>query len=720
MAKKSSKSKKAKKNPQNLAKDETLAKKFAEEAGLCFNRYQSEREDINDLNEVADSMYACMQNRSLLSSEKSKGMDRSADTRANVGSVLFFRQTNQLASQLVSVARSRPDLWKYNTIGNAALEESLEDGSNIAAQANALARWTLKQDGFNAKLPEFAVHAFKYSNVFAMIRQHRTYGRKLVKEPIFEDVMGEDGTVTAVLKGERRKWIKEAKENYPSVVFPHVDMIFADRYIPNMADQNCVVMLSRRTRTELYEDVMMGYFDQDVYDTITKDDEWDGSTGGEEQEKEATNRERDFAPSGTGIFLQWDIFQRSPIDDNGNWDEDNPPQLYWGTVIGNSIEKGKVVRLERNPDPDDEIPIKEIRINPDSSGELYHTTNAEVVRSSYSADCTLLNMALDNMGNVNDPPMLITDGTHRVRDFTFKKGARWHVDNVNSIKEFQMRDNTLQTTNLLDRVEGAAKQALGTDDSMMGQYAGARTSATEFMGVNQNTKNPHMVQIGYILNQLLPWMARKYMSYWYEYGLPNQVAQITDEDKPYDLPIKDVAAKMMFGFDVTVDILDEYEDDAVKSQQAQAIMQTIGASPFFQTSPYHTVNPAELLKEWLTSMKWNPSRVIMPNGEADSEKAAKLENTVMLQTGEYDRPQPNENHMVHLRVHKAERLRWKGLEDSGDPRAASLGLLDQHIAEHSQMSGGGGGSAPPPAPPGNETPGEVVGNEMAGAIGAMQ
>jgi hypothetical protein len=704
---------------KNLASDEGLAKSFTSEAETAFEKYRSDREDIDDLNEIADYMYSCAQNRSIMSSEKSKGMDRDGDTRANVGSTVYFRQVNTLASQLVQVAKSRPDMWKYVTVGNAENGMSHEDAKQAADNANALARWTWKQDRMGEKLPEFAVHAFKYSNVYAMIRQNRTYARRKVIEPIFDTVIGTDGQPRQTQTGENVRWVTEPKENFPSISFPHVDMVYADRYIGNIADQNCVIMLSRRTRSEIYQDVMLGYFDQDAYDKITKDDEWDGTTGGEQAEKEFTNRERDYSPGSTGTFLQWDVFMRAPIDDAGSWDEDNPPQLYWGTIIGNTMSNGKVMRIERNPDPDDEIPIKEIRVNPDSSDELFHTTNAEVVRSAYSASCTLMNMALDNMGNVNDPPLKIVDGQHRVKDFTYKKGARWHVDNVNAITQMEIRDNTLQTGALLDRVDAAVNQALATDPALMGQYAGARTSASEFLGVNSNTKLPHLTQISYILNQLLPWMARKYMSYWYAYGLPEQIAQIADQDKYYDIYVKDVAAKMQFGFDVVVDIVDEYEDDMVKQQQTTAIIQTIGSVPFYQQSPFHTVNAGELLKEWLTQMKWNPNRIIMPSAETDSVKAARSENQAMLVTGQYDRPQPGENHIVHLREHESERLRWNGLEKSSDLRAVNLPLLDQHIAEHKQYAQSAG-AAPPPAAPGNETPGEVVGNQQAAALGAMQ
>ena len=57
----------------------------------------------------------------------------------------------------------------------------------------------------------------------------------------------------------------------------------------------------------------------------------------------------------------------------------------------------------------------------------------------------------------------------------------------------------------------------------------------------------------------------------------------------------------------------------------------------------------------------------------------------MLNAGTPVQPQPGQDFVTHLRVEEAERLQWKGLENSGDPRAVNIALLDQHIAQEKQM-----------------------------------
>jgi len=695
--------------------NEDAKKTFLEEADSYFNRFVTDRYEIDQKNRIADYMYACAQNRAIMSSEKSKGMDKETDTRASVGSVLFFRQVNQMSAQLVSVMKSRPDLWKYNTMSTDGVAGSMDDGLDRANQAMALSRWTRKQDQFDRRLPEFAVSLYKYSNVPMFIQQKRTYATEQVTTPIIEEVgQDQDGLPITKITGEKTTRVNTVKDNYPTVVFPHLDMVYADRWIPDFEGQNCIVLLTLRNRSNIYGDVADGWFDKKEYEKLTKDDEWNGTYGTNSKKEEALNRGEMYNPSGTGQFLQWDIFMRAPIK-GSNWDEKNPPQIVIMTIIGNTILDGKIMRVIENYDPDGEMPAKMIHCNPDSYDCLYHTTNAEIIRSHYSVDCTLLNLAIDNMGTVNDPPMTIIDGEHRIRDFTFKKGQRWHVNRHDAVKQFEIRDNTIQTFNLRNQIQTEAKQALATDPSMMGEYAGARTSASEFIGVAQNTKQPHMFQIGYILDQMLPWMADKYLTYWQAFGLPDQVIQIADSEKKYRVNPKAISGE----YDVTVDIIDEYEEDLVKAQKLSQIIQIFGSVPYFQQSPTHTTDAGELMKQLLDFNKLDSSKIILPPQGVDAEAMAHHENDAMLNTGTYIRPQQGQNHSVHLRVHEAEKIRWQGLEDSGDQRAINTQLIQQHIDETKQMAGAQAGSAPPASPSGNQTSGEVVGNDQAGALGAM-
>jgi hypothetical protein len=703
---------------ENYAGKEELEKEILDAAVEYFTRFESDREEIDDKNKLADAMYAAMQNRTLMSSEKSKGMDRPEDTRANVGSIIFHRQVNTKAAQLVGIMRSRPDLWKYEQVTNSGVQESYEDSLPRARQAMCLARWTLKSDEFNKKIPEFALSAYKYSNIFAMVEQKRTFKTKLCKEPIVELVPDPTtGEQIPTVVGERPYWDTVVADNYPSFSFPHIGNIYMDRWIPNVEKQNCIFILSLRNRSEIYNDVKMGFFDEKAYEKLDNGAFWDGTYGGAIKEDEADNREVEFSPSGTDMFLQWDILMRAPID-NGKWDDENPPEIYWTTAIGNSIGSAIVMRIERNPDPDGEFPLKEIRVVPDNSDTLYHTTLAEVIRSNYSADCTLLNLALDNMGNRAEPPMKVLDGEHRIKDFTWGKGKVWTVYRQDAIDFVRTDDVTQPISVLRSQIQDEIKQALGTDPATMGEYAGSRTPATEFIGVNQNTGKLSYMEASYILNQLLPWMGRKMMSYWQAFGLPNQVVGISDDLKHYVIRPKEVAGE----YDITVDIVEDLQEDLQKQMADRELLQMAMGNIQSLQSENYKFDIVAFLKEWAERRKYNVNRFILPVTGKDAEEVATSRINAMLYGGVYVAPMQGENLSTHLKVAKGERVRWNGLEESQDPRAANLPLLDQYIAELQQMIDGAQTqlSAPAPGLSGPSTPGQAMGQEaLGGDLGAL-
>lgn len=709
-----------KKKPQaakveNLADKKELVEKFREVASTEFARYKSDREDIDEQNQVADAMYTCMQNRALLSSERSRGMDQEHDPRANVGSVIFHSQVNRLAANLSTVVDGRERWWKYKTIQSEGVDTSPSDAEGIADQASALAEWTLKEDKLDERFPQFATHVYKYTTVFAMIDMKRQRATRKFLTPNIKVIgTGENGQPITAIDGEKEVEAEVITKNHPTIVFPHVDMIYADRYIPTIADQNCVIMLSLRNKDAIYDDVYSGYFSEKAYDLIDEQMRWNGTEGSTLKTSESENRETTFSPQGTMQYLQWDVFMRSPIE-NGNWDDKNIPKLYWGTFIGNTLSEAIPMRIERNPDPDDEIPLKEIKAIPDNIDQLYCTPISSVIRSAYSVDCTLLNIALDNMGAVVDPPLKIIDGMHSVKDFSFIKGQRWHVDDPNAITQMEIRDATQNIAQMRDQVRNEILQALATDPADMGQYAGSRTSAAEFVGVNQNSSKPKTIQARFILNQLCGWMGRKYLSYWRAFGLPEQVVQITDEAKRlYKIQPKEITGE----FDVVVNVVDQYEDTLMQDQSVRDFIRMVGESPALQASATHSVDMGNLLRMWLKLKKIDYTSIVGPPAYVDSKKAARSDIDAMLSTGQYIRPEPGTNLAVRLQAFQAERLRWTGLEEAPDPRAANVALLDQHIAELKQMMADQTGNTNMTAPTQNQGDGEMAGNAIAAQMGA--
>lgn len=683
-----------------------------------FDLQKTAMEPWLDTWEVADYMYRCGQNADTRGSENSRGAndDDVSDVMAQTGSTIFYRQTNQKAAQGVAVERSRPSPFKYEAIVNEDIFNSMEEGKQQARQWNMLARWTLKKDKWSIKGPDFWIALRKYGNYPVMIRQHRLVKDMKYRTPQYSQMVDEQGNVTAVQTGWNESSGQFMVENWPSIEPIAIESVVADPYINNLQDQDFVFVVGKASLSHMYDQVRSGYYDEDaVKEVRERIGKWDGSTNAEMMMERIDNQGLESASvTRSSQWMKYDCFARLTINDKGEDDPEMEPVLYMITIIGNTIAGGEIVYISESPydfDPDGEIPLIMVKGQPDDSDLLYHMSLAQAIRSNYSVECTLKNQAIDNMGLVNRPPMVEREGAVRGHDRTFKSGAVFRVDDIErSIKEFTVRDTTLSTVNLLNYIKEDTKQAASTDANMMGEGLGGRTSSAEATNVYRNSVQAPLMEVNYVTQQLWGWVARKYVSYWKNFAAEGQIVSITDENE--ELTIQ---PENMYGqFDVEVNIADEFEDDLVMRQQVWDFMNLVGRNQVF----LQFIDVPELLKAYKQRAKMNGSFIRVPQRE-DAVQVAQMENSLML-SGQYVQPKQGEDVDTHLAMHKAEEIRYKGMED----KFPTAKLITQHIAETQLMKNAMiaqmNQQASMPAPSGNQTNGEVAGNEIAAALGAQQ
>lgn len=701
---------------KTLAQNEEISKKFQDEANTLYNTFKSDREQFEDAMEVGDAMYKCFNNRTIASSEMSKGANLDNDPRAQSASTLFFRQVNQLASQGVSVEFSRDMPCKYSPIINELVNFSHEEANERAEQMNIILKWVMKKDNYRKKSIEAWHSLYKRGNIFGYIYQKVAKGIREKNEPVYETTQdeqtGEVRTIVTDVKLTKKEYVID---NFPSVDFIDPTMVYLDPYIADIQKQQAIIYPTLTNKAAIMDGVKAGYFDEKQVEKITDKEKWDGSQTTDFKQKLLENRDLTWSPSTGDMYLQWDIFMRVPIE-NDKWDEENAvPSIYWCTVIGNSPSEGVVVRLEENPDPDGEYPFEVFHALPDDPDVIYHVTPAEVIRSNYSTECTLKNLAIDNMALVNDPPLLVRIGSTLVKDFSFEHGQRWPVDDVGTaVREFSIRDTTQPTTALLDYIQADSMRALNTDKNFMGESFGARTSASEAQAITRNSIQPQLVGIRYVLDQKLGWYARKVKSYMEKYGDPKMIAMLTDDQ--WRFPIY---GESYFGdFDVEISVVDEYEDNVVAMSQFREILGLIGQSAILQSSDMHRVHFGELLKELFIRNGINPSKIIIPAKGGDSARIARDENDVMMNQGQQVEINETDDDVLHLAEHEGCRLQYNGVEQE----FPQVQFLDLHIAMHRQRMNSQGSPMPSgslPAGSGNQTEGQVSGNEIAGVLGAQ-
>lgn len=108
----------------NYASNEETVEKLLDFVNGRYQTYKSDREQFEDIVELCDYMHKCAQNRTINSSEKEKGANLPDDERANVGSTMFHRISNQNAATGMAIQTSKDMPFKYSPVYNEAIRSS--------------------------------------------------------------------------------------------------------------------------------------------------------------------------------------------------------------------------------------------------------------------------------------------------------------------------------------------------------------------------------------------------------------------------------------------------------------------------------------------------------------------------------------------------------------------------------------------------------------------
>jgi hypothetical protein len=711
-------------NDRNIAglKEEEVDDKFIAASKTEFDRFASERTEYETVWKVLDNMWKCAQNQTIVAEETGKGANKpSTNTeRANTGATILYRMVNQGAAMFTAVRLSKDSPFQYTPIVNKRVQGSDQEMSKAAEKHNIMARWTMKKDDQDTKAMDFAIDLYKYANVAEMIFWKEEMRKKIISVPEFEEELQLDGTF---IMREVGRTLRE--EVVPIASFASVEQIplrnvYADINIGDIQKQNCVIILDIVSISEIIEEVRKGEYSKDQFVKLTNDHMWDGSLGSDAEERQkAEGHESTNPPSNTNKYLRFSIFHFVPIAE-GVWDEGkNVPAIHHGIVIGNTIDGGVLMKLERNRDPMDMIPIHITKGKPGFRNSMYAMAFGQAIRSNYSVECTLKNQVIDEVALNLDAPILIQEGNiQNETSFEYDRGP-WFCQDTNTAMGRAPAPNgvTAVALQLLDWIKNDSQTATGYDKPFTGESFGARTSALESGNIFRSAQQPHLADIRYGMKRER-WYANGIKSYTEAFGSAEQIMSITDDNGN----ITTVAPGELKGeFDIEINIVDEFEDSALRSQSLNEMLGIIGQFPQF----LERTNIEEFLFLMYEEKKLPASRLVHPTHDFDSLEAAERAVQTML-GGTYVQPQPNQNHSLHISVVQAEFLRWRhlnvnqaGLTNEEKQMIANAQLfLPQHLEQRKLMIQSQ--NAPAPAGQQNQTEGEAQSNPVAGLQGGIQ
>ena len=666
----------------NFADNEELISIVRNACSQHIENQESLLEPYFDEIEYYDYMFRCGRN-----SEKKaehKPMATPEDAKSDAGASMFFRQVMQSAAKVYSLQNSRDAFFKYTPVATKGVPYSAEDGKMQANQMDTLVNWNLDQIGFEENiLMPMDISIPKNGLAFLMINWERKSEAKTFVIPNIDDVTGK---VTNTVNQE----VELLTKNHADLkLIPPMATRF-DPAIDTVQDQECFTVCELIGLDQVINYVRNGYWSEDRFKELVGTHRWDGFSGNLGLDEERDNMEiDDVSNTMTGKFLNWRVWVNLPIDDDGVIDEEkNVPQRFVVDFIGNSVDNAVCMRIERNDDPDDEIPVQVIHDYPDERGKFFHISKGHVLKNNYAVETTTINQMIDNVSLALNPATIERKNSVVKRPGKLGRSARYIVRNsVNEdIREFNIADRTQTSQSLLQYIREDSKMAIHTDPAQMGEGLGARATATEASGVMKLSAAPSVMNAKYITKQAFSWIGKKMSSYWKAYSLPEQVIRITDTSSSiYDL----APSKIYADFDIRVDVVDKIVDDIIEENKISQDLKLVAENQMIGSM----VDVRALLDEYF--IRRYKKTFTSNDIDFDARDAAHREINLML-NGTPVTPEPNQNHRVHLEIKRAERLRYRGLEQE----MPQLQLLDNNIEQHAQMMGGGQSQAPqaPQAP----------------------
>ena len=691
----------------DLTGNEKLVAAVRRYAVAKYEQFKEDRRDVDDLEEDADYMWTSGVNSSI------RAANQTADTDADTGSTLFYRQVRTLAAQTLGVALSSREPYRSNVLPNDEVEFSEEEARLVASQRNNLARYTRKVDNFWRKLIDLVTSNTKRGTSFLMCQWRRETAMRWVKTPRYVEEFQDDGGMERVLDGfdyEQRPVVVRDHPTWYQV--PNANF-YCDRHAgDDIQRHGCAVISGQCGIDDLWGGVREGYYNAEQVGKVSSEHLYQGSaatTGDDKRENQELSRglESGGDDTRTGLYQTFDVWMKAPINAEGEWDEKKTvPAWHWFTFVGD-IENGPCVRAQDNPDPDGEFPGVIINRNPDDHDSVYHVSDAAILRGNFNEATTRKNQLYDGLQTVNSRPLVAVRGEVLTSDLSYGPHKIVWVEGQNSVREMDVRDTSGTALQTLQYTDDDSNRAVGTDRPIVGEALGGRTSASEAQNIYEQAKQPHMITTRYVLGTVFEWWGRKEQRYWEVFGDPQRTLQINEGSEV----VRADLGQIWGDFDIEVVAVDEFEENMVANQNLSFVLQAI--VPNF----IGAIEPQPFVAKILRHYKWNPDGLVKFNADADAENVARRRIAAMLELGEagYESPQPGENINVHYRLASGERMRWQGSEQI----KPNLNYLDLYINEckallsqqQQQVAAAGTGQAG--AGPGNQSVGEVTGNAIA-------
>ena len=705
----------------NLAKDEELAKNVRGWASRHIENFKSQAQrtkycDTGGTMDVADRMWWAALRAKTFSAQ-------TRDSLSDVTSTVFLRTVRTIAAGETLIFFPGDDMSAEYTPEINTTEYSIEQGKNIAEQQNMLEQFTFDEDKREEKIRETILWTDVYANLCVGIEwDHQTAKRK---ERVPDPEAGVDE------RGMPRKYVFDEAErtvsDWPTFSWTDMKDVFFDASIPELENQRVYGIrgkVSYETLAEWQRDGRITNLDK-----INASQLYSGDNDDDVLNDRMTNAGETATQDRNGLFEIWDVWAKLPIKESarkgksngkGKIDLKEIPDWFWCTYIGDISMGGAIcVRLVRNPYHHRRCPHKLIHSHRDNKG-AFHRGYASVLEPQYWQATANINQANNNVTLVNEAPWIV-DGPVLTRNLKFRANKIIQVGRGVKFEQADVRDATGITMAMADRVERDFERTTGADRPILGEPLGSRASATEAKQTLDQANMPLDDKAGYVANQLFPWMLEMDAALWRQYGDPETVIRVTGTNQ-----IHEINPTTLWGpIRTKVTAITRFKNNVIRRQELNSFIQNAYT---MAEKDMDEVGRKQFWRDTFRLFGFDKAQVYFPlHGSYDATSRAKQAGYMMLVSGQWVEPQPQENHRAWLTVLEPMAQEYALLpDDVRNPE--NQRMIQQHMqirrtfeaqnnAEQQgqgQLGAGGAGNESPTG-----LPGEVAANPMEAQAGAI-
>ena len=685
---------------------------------------QEERVEFVKRSKSSDNKYRVSQ---VTNPEKD---DDGAEQVSDLSEAGYFTRINTFVTQVMNVLFGVGDLpAKYVPISEMADQDIEVSVRDVVDKRNLWEEYVFSKDKRKQKFREAATWCSVDANIpvkMVWAKEEKKVSFKKVKE-WFDQEFDELGQPQPRRPKSFKRESKTIRKGWPSLRILDNKNFLADTQIPELCNQRLIIEKDQVALEDVWALQKQGY-----YMNAGKANR--NMLVGESSDSETIERDRqenageNVTRRINGLLAYRQVWAKWPINDKGEWDEENTlARWIVAEFLGNIGGDHVCLALRPNPHNCGELPYFMAATHPDRKG-LYHMGFQELGNDLYNAVKTNVDQAFDNTTRITRG-MYFTDGRLSTQDLRFRSGRLIKGSRGTALTPLRVERTTDVTINLAKYLEEKWDKTFFITPSLQGEVFGQRTPALESGNARADAQKLILNIIEHFSEPLLFFMLFWDMEMTDQYADTDDVATITKSNGL----IQEIKPAHLWGdAQIAITAITEFEDNILRRRELNGFL------PFMDQFGLDQEGKTVLGRVYAKEFRI-PDREKIFHGrqDSDSKAVADEENRMMLRPdspldeGEYVAPKETENIDVHLESHGSA-ARVYSLLPKEQRNPENERLLQIHITETRRLqeqklqgggqAAGGGGQAPAAQAPENAPTGmgEMAQQELGAIEGGAQ